>query len=271
MKKIHAKLPLLAASLLLLTACAQAPDAPVTSTATTTALESAASIPTETSAPAASAPLPPVVQFTETEHRLLPPEQTFDAEFEAFYKEFTKAVRSKDMVFLDGILDGEVKSSFGGDPGKEYFHEHWAQNEQAMWAELENIIALGGTYYQEGEYAAEFGKCFVAPYIYTDFKKTGLDPFGHFVAIDKNVPVYEDCCDPPVIDTLDYSVVKFHGDNLYDDAFWTKGPDDAVGIMTLSGEIGHTRKKYLRSPNDYRLCIEQKDDEWKLLWLIAGD
>jgi len=27
----------------------------------------------------------------------------------------------------------------------------------------------------------------------------------------------------------------------------------------------------LPEPIDYRLCIEQRDGAWKLLWLIAGD
>ncbi|MCL2301336.1 MAG: hypothetical protein FWC27_14430 [Firmicutes bacterium] len=242
------KLFILCMAMLLLAACGQTKDTPATSPQP----EESTSLPTSIAASEEPATATPAyTQFTETEYQLFPPEQEFDAAFEAFYEDFKAAVHGKDMRFIDGILDDGVISSLGGEPGTQYFHDQW---DHYMWAELEKIVALGGVYDP-----AE--KSFTAPYIYTEFQKTGLDPYEHYVLIEENVPVYEDSCDPPILDMLDYSVVKFHGGEL----------GDTVGITTLSGAVGHTRMKYLRSPIDYRLCIAQKDGGWKLLWLIAGD
>ena len=258
------------AILLLLSACAKAPGTPTEPSSSTEPLST-----TElTSEEASSTTEPPATtiawntQFTVTEHKLPPPKQAFPAEFEAFYKQFTDAVRDRNMSFIDSILDEGVMSSFGGEPGKAYFHEYWGYEQNNLWAVLDAIVALGGVYYPEkSERYPSYGNCFVAPYTYTgEFE--GLDGFDYFVVIDKGVPVYtEESTESEVVTTLDYRILEFR----HSDDFWPKGPDDFVSVTTLAGPAGYIQKKYLRSPIDYRLCIEQKDGGWKLLWLIAGD
>ena len=244
---------------LLLAACGQAPDAPTTALITAIPTEA----PITTTEPA---PIEWATMFSVTEHKLPPPKENFDAEFTTFYNEFAAAVGKKDMRFIDGILDDEVMSSFGGDPGKEYFHTYW--DSQNLWAVLDEIVALGGVYYPKtSKDYPSYEKFFVAPYTFQrDFE--GLDGYGFYVVIDKGVPVYkEEDAESEVVTKLDYRILEFH----HSDAFWDKGPEDFVSVTTLSGSTGYIQKKFLRSPIDYRLCIEQKDGEWKLLWLIAGD
>jgi len=110
------------------------------------------------------------------------------ADFEAFYESFTAAVRNKDMRFIDSILDDETSSSFGGNPGKEYFYEHWdtekEYNGRDLWAVLEEIVALGGVHYQAGEYFPEFDECFVAPYTFIEADETSFDG-GYRLCIEK--------------------------------------------------------------------------------------
>jgi len=255
------------AALLLLSACSQTKNGPAEPPSTTElALEEA---------PTTAKPVPTKTwntQFAVTEHKLPPPKQALSAEFEAFYKEFTAAVSDRNMKYIDSILDDEVSSSFGGDLGKAYFHEYWdnakKQSGRGLWDVLGDIVALGGVYYsQKSERYPSYGNCFVAPYTYTgEFE--GLDGFDYFVVIDKGVPVYtEESTESEVVTTLDYRILEFR----HSDDFWPKGPDDFVSVTTLAGPAGYIQKKYLRSPIDYRLCIEQKDGGWKLLWLIAGD
>ena len=269
-------------ALLLLSACGQTPIEPTEpSTAAPTTTEE---MPT-TQAPSTAEPITAIAgktQFTVTKHRLIPPKQVFDAEFEAFYKEFVAAVRAKDMDFIDSILDEGIMSSFGGEPTKEYFYEFWEHRDQrkdvyrkSLWDELEAIITLGGRYYQAGVFREVTGKCFVAPYlfmdfIYEDFADDDVRPFDYDVIIEKGVRVYENAnTNSKVIDTLDYNIVIYHYNA--NETLWELSPDDFVSITTLSGAAGYIQWKYLRSPIDFRLCIEQKDGEWKLLWLIAGD
>jgi len=216
--------------------------------------------------------------FTVTELQLFPPEQVFDADFEAFYKEFVAAVHNRDIQFIDSILDEMVHSSFGGEPGKAFFHEFWeAQSnyfERDLWTVLEEIIALGGVFYQENELFSGHGKRFVAPFTFALFdlsdlqEKNGMDAFNSFVVIDRHVNVYrEKSIESEVIDVLNYNILEFHN-NM---EFWSKGSDDFVGVMALSGEVGYIQVKHIRSPVDYRFAIEWKDDGWKLIFLTAGD
>lgn len=250
------------AILLLLSACGQTQTEPPS----TTELASE-------EAPTTTEPATTVTwdtQFTVTEHKLAPPNQVFNAEFEAFYKEFTAAVQDRNMEFIDGILDDEVTSSFGGDPGKAYFHEYWGYKENHLWSELDKIIALGGVYYSKtSERYPSYGNCFVAPYIFTgDFKE--LDGVDYYVVTEKGVPVHkEEDAESEVVTTLDYRLLEYHYSDS--DRLLEKGLDDFVSVTTLSDNTGYIQWKYLRSPMDYRLCIEQKDEGWKLLWLIAGD
>lgn len=234
------------AFLLILSACNQAPAEPATPPPSA-----------ESTSPSPPAATEPRTQFA-------------DAEFDAFYRDFTEAVRNQDMRFIDSILDDGIMSSFGGEPGKAYFHEYWeneaAHHDRDLWAVLEEIDALGGGLYPAGMYDSAYGECFVAPWTYTAFSETGLDPFAHLAVIGEGVPVYEkETAGSKVVDTLDCGFVAYHSE-LRD-----IGPDEFVSVTTLSGTAGYVQWKYLRSPIDYRLCIEKKDDGWKLLWLVAGD
>jgi len=225
------------ALLLALAACGQAPVEPVTTTSAAT---------TEAQA------------------------QPADTSFETFYSTFTAAVHSKDMQFIDGILDDGTMSSFGGEPGKEYFYEYWdirqEHYQKDLWDELGAIIALGGEYYEAGEYHPSFGECFVAPWTFMAINDTGLDAFEHLAVLGEGVPVYEkEDVESKVTGTLDYGYVAYHSE-LRD-----IGPEEFVSITALSGTAGYVQWKFLRSPIDYRLCLERKDSGWKLLWLIAGD
>jgi len=169
------------ALLLLLSACAGTPDE---------------------STPATALPPPAATTISAPPTTTEPPTQFADAEFDAFYSDFTEAVRNRDIQFIDSILDDEITSSFGGDLGKVYFHEHWKIEKEYysrdLWAVLDEILAMGGVFYEAGEYNREIdGKCFVAPYIFVD------------------------------------NETEFDG--------------------------------------SYRLCNEQKNGDWKLIFLVAGD
>jgi len=148
--------------LLILSACGQASNAPATSPTTDepTTISSSLTVAAE----------------TPTSEALSPPAQAF----EAFYEDFKAAVSNRDMQFIDSILDDETSSSFGGDPGKEYFHEHWDNEKKYhgrdLWAVLDEIIALGGVHYQPGEYVPILGECFVAPYTFTGSNIESFDP-----------------------------------------------------------------------------------------------
>jgi len=164
--KLHSPFAFAIVLLLILSACAQTPSEPTTLPATV-------ETPTKTST------------VTTTTEETYPPPQ----DFEAFYEDFKAAVRNRDMQFIDSILDAEIESSFGGDPGKEYFHEYWDGEKmysgRDLWAVLEEIIALGGVHYGPGEYFPDIGECFVAPYTFIEARDSEDWNGGYRLCIEK--------------------------------------------------------------------------------------
>ena len=201
------------------------------------------------------------VFFTATEHQLLPtPEQVFDAEFEKVYNEFTEAVRRKDLSVIDRFINDSTKSSLE-DYGKSAFYDYWNlhndPDQSGLWAEMEEIIELGGTYKPEWE-------CFIAPYTFNDWPDE-FDVFEYYVVIDKEVKVYEEeDLSSNVVDYLNYNIMKFHDNNK--DNFESH---DLVRIKTPSGTYGYIQKLYIRSPRDYAITIRRNDiGEWKIQFFL---
>lgn len=203
----------------------------------------------------------------EAENQLPPhQEQTYDADFETAYKDFTDAVNKKDLAALDAFLDDEILTSYGVDSGKANFYEFWHLNtdpdQSALWTELSKIISIGGTYSKED-------RTFIAPYVYSDFPDK-INPIESFAVISPQVNVYEEKdLASNVIAYLSYNIIKLDESEFSE--YWNKSDQDLIYIETPSGKKGYVQKQFLRSPMDYRLSIVNKNDAWKLTYLIAGD
>ena len=205
-----------------------------------------------------------IAEFTATEQKLVPPEQNFSDEFNAELKKLTDAVRGKNLTVIDGYLDSETMVDFGGNSGKAAFYEHWNLNKSPekshLWAELEKILALGGTYDEQE-------KTFIAPYTFSNFPAE-LDVFEHHIITGKDIKMYaEKSLESTVAESLSYNIIKA----LDGYGFFDKSDDAFIGIKTLAGTQGYVQKKHIRSPIDYRLSILYKNGGWKLTYMVSGD
>ncbi|MBN7772847.1 SH3 domain-containing protein [Clostridium aminobutyricum] len=203
----------------------------------------------------------------ETENQLSPQqEQAYDADFDKAYKEFVDAVHKKDLPALDRFLDDNILTSYGGERGKDYFYKYWNLNtnpaQSELWAELEKIISLGGSYSKED-------RTFTAPYTYSSFPDE-FDAFENFVVISQKVNVYgKKDLESKVIAYLNYNIIKV---DATESDYWNKSDQDLIKIEMPSGKKGYVQKQFIRSPIDYRLSIIYKNnDEWKLTFMVAGD
>lgn len=190
-----------------------------------------------------------------------------DASFVAFREGLISAVRKKDAKYLIGVLDRDIKVSFGGDAGIEDFKKSWKINEpnSMLWNELLTVLTNGGKFSK-----AEGVNYFSAPYSFDGFP-ADLDAFEHQVIFGSNINLRSKTnLNAEIVATLSYNVVKVDYENSIG------SPDDEtqyvwLKVETLGGKKGFVSAKYVRSPIAHRAIFEKKGGRWKMTAFIAGD
>jgi len=202
--------------------------------------------------------------------KLLPVDEAAqDPSFLAFRIALQQAIQRRDAKVLIGVLDKNIKLSFGTDSGIERFIEMWNPNspQSDIWKELGDVVRLGGTF-GYGKYSRD---TFWAPYV---FGLSGqLGDVWDAVIVANNAQVHaQPSSSSPVIAVLSYDVVKF-------------GPYDPNPVMEKIGEFSYPWKqirlgdqrtgyiygRYVRSPLDYRAAFKKIDGAWKLTVFVKGD
>jgi len=91
-------------------------------------------------------------------------------------------VRRKDSTALCALMAHDFKVEFDVGKGPDVFRRQWDSETSttAVWAVLDRLLSLGGTFYSNS--------LFAAPYVYTRFPYD-LDRLSHVVATG-DVPVY---------------------------------------------------------------------------------
>ncbi len=190
-----------------------------------------------------------------------------DASFLAFREKLIAAVKKRDTKYLLGIVDRDIKLSFGGDEGIEDFKRIWkiSSPNSKLWDELLTALTNGGRFDKEGK-----NTYFAAPYSFNGFPDD-LDVFEYQLIFGNNVNLrVKPDLQAKVIDRLSYNVVKVDyqnsvGDKKNDGEYlWLK-------VETLGGKKGFVNAKFVRSPIDYRAIFEKKGGNWKMTAFIAGD
>ncbi len=187
-----------------------------------------------------------------------------DASFVSFRQKLTEAIKKRDRKFILGILDRNIKNSFGGDGGIEEFKETWKIDnpKSEFWNKMLTVITNGGVFFSKDT--------FIAPYSFERFPKN-LDAFEHQVIFGSNVNLRSQPeISSKLISQLSYNVIKVDyeksvkersNENKY---LWLK-------VETLSGKKGFIKAKYVRSPIDYRAIFEKNNGKWKMGAFISGD
>jgi SH3 domain-containing protein len=187
-------------------------------------------------------------------------EASQDPSFVAFRTGLLEALAKKDKAFVIGILDPDIKFSFGDDHGVAGFERHWEldrpQSSQ-LWQELTTVLSLGGRFRETGG-AVEFW----APYTFADFPND-WDAFESAVILGANVNVRAGPgTDTPILEQLTFDIVRTSDQ---DGGEWVK-------IVSPSGKEGYVARRYIRSPIDYRAAfVKGAAGAWRMRLLVAGD
>lgn len=202
--------------------------------------------------------------------KLLPVDEgAQDPSFLEFRTALRQAIQRRDAKFLIGVLDKNIKLSFGTDSGIKRFIEMWDlySPQSTIWRELGDVLSLGGTF-GYGKYSRD---TFWAPYV---FGLSGqLGDVWDAVIVGNNVQAHaQPSNSSPVIAVLSYDVVKL-------------GPYDPNPVTEKIGEFsypwkqirltdqrtGYVYGRYVRSPLDYRAAFKKIDGAWKLTVFVKGD
>lgn len=187
-----------------------------------------------------------------------------DKTFNTFRAKLIEAVKKRDKKYLLGVLDPNIKASFGGDGGIEDFKKMWEidGSKSKLWNELQIALSNGGTFSDK--------KTFVAPYSFSSFPDD-LDAFEHQVIFGNNVNLRaKPDLSAKVISQLSYNIVKVDYENSVSDGkqeptySWLK-------VETLGGKKGFVSAKFVRSPIDYRAIFVKEKGKWKMSAFVAGD
>lgn len=205
----------------------------------------------------------PAAQCVPAAYRLCPSEQAVaDPAFAQFRQQLRDAVRDRNDAVLMALVDPKVRVSFGDGGGYDAFRKAWnlPSADSALWTELEQILALGGSF--RGEPGNQM---FWAPYVYSSWPEA-IDAFEHVAAVRGDVVLFQKAdSTSPQLAPAGWAILKVLRD-----------PDELPAgawrhVSTLDGREGWVRSSEVRSPIGYRAGFSNRSGHWKLEALVAGD
>jgi hypothetical protein len=190
--------------------------------------------------------------------QLLPVDEAqLQPDFFTFRAHLLAALARRDVPALLEVIDPNIKNSFGGNDGIEEFRKMWEldQPESRLWETLTALLALGGTFNDEG--------WFTAPYVFSEWPDD-LDAFEHVAIIGSGVRVRSkpDLSSDPITSSS-FAILPLSGAGGI--------TDDWVGVRLPGGAEGYVARRYVRSSLDYRAMFAKSDGQWRMKFLVAGD
>jgi hypothetical protein len=197
----------------------------------------------------------------EAELRVLRPEDESrrDKSLHAQLGSMKSIVRRKDSTALCALMAHDFKVEFDVGKGPDVFRRQWDSETSttAVWAVLDRLLSLGGTFYSNS--------LFAAPYVYTRFPYD-LDRLSHVVATG-DVPVYaESNLASARVDMLKHAIVPL-ATPLTPPAMLCQQPFVAVQHPELGRCYVAGTDVY--SPVGHRAFFEKRQGKWRWLSLAA--
>lgn len=191
-----------------------------------------------------------------------------DPSFKTFRTQLIAAVKRRDVKYVLGVLDPNIKVSFGGDEGVSDFKKYWDidSRDSKLWEELGTVLANGG-FMSSYRGVARFS----APYSFDGFPED-LDPFSYNLIFGNAVALRESpSLDGRVITRLNYNVVTTVGEKTVTVEMGEHVVPTWYFVKTLGGLSGYVSAKFVRSPLGYRASFEKKGGKWRLTGFVVGD
>ena len=198
----------------------------------------------------------------ETDLRVLRPEDesTRDKSLNALLTSMRSIVRHRDSKALYALMAPDFKVEFDVGKGPDVFRRQWDSETSttAVWAVLDRLLSLGGTFYSNS--------LFALPYVYTRFPYD-LDRLSHVVATG-DVPAYaESNLASARVGMLKHVIVPLVTP-LKPPAMLCQQPFVAVqhpefGLCYVAGTDVY-------SPLGHRAFFEKRQGQWRWLSLAAA-
>jgi hypothetical protein len=195
---------------------------------------------------------------------LAPPDGALPPALRAVRADLQRIVSARDLAALRAHIREDTTLSFGGDTGPQGFDALWAHNPaatQALWRELEAILALPGVASRE-----EGRDLWCAPYVFCLPSPAEIDVFDAQVVLGRDVALHAQPDERArVLTRLDHAVVTRIDDETAMAASWMR-------VRLASGQAGFIAAHRLRSPIDYRFSIVgEGKGTWSFQYFVAGD
>lgn len=193
-----------------------------------------------------------------------------DTLFFVFRENLRQLVKDKNVFGLLEAVDEQIKNGFGDNNGFAEFVTMWDLDkpekaaESKIWAILEGILSLGGTFQEAGQ---QFGANYIAsswPAAYEPFEYGAIAGSG---VRFRSAPTLQST----TIASISYDIVKVLS---YTDKTETIGGETYpwVKVTLLDGREGYVYGKFLRSPVGYRAGFQRNArGEWQMSYLLTGD
>jgi hypothetical protein len=180
-------------------------------------------------------------------------------DFFSFRAQLQAAIARHDVEAVVGVVNKDIRNSFGGDDGIDGFRRIWKPNEadSTLWAELGAILALGGTF--SGD------QSFTAPYVFSRWPDR-FDGFEHVALVASDVRVREaPRSDAATLTSLSFAILPVVRSNgIVEVDGWT-------AVQLEGRKTGYVATRLARSPIDYRAMFNKIDGRWQMTFFAAGD
>ncbi len=182
-----------------------------------------------------------------------------DASWVNFKKRLLNAVEKRDLKFVLGILDRNVRASIDGERGVAGFRKAWDVDaaDSPLWRELRAAMFLGAAYLKRDKGPREL----CAPYVLARWPND-LDPLDYAAIITKEVLVKAGPqADSSTLQTLSHEIVAVTDWEIPDAAAGEK--QRWVKVRVKSGE-GYVPEEQIRSPVEQSACFVKREGAWRM-------
>jgi len=212
---------------------------------------------------------PPTIAACQLQAPMLLPPDTVVNEptLHAYLQELRKAVKTQDLQQLQGLVDPNIRTSFGENGGWNKFAKQWnLEDKQAeAWLLLEHLLRLGGGYPVEGSRSL-----YALPYVYSNWPDS-IDAFMHVAVIKDNAILREEpAANAPAKCALGQFILKVDYGKSYPEGAPQK---EWWHVQSPDGELqGYLHRSDVHSPVGYRAIFSKnKQGKWQMTALVTGD
>lgn len=197
-------------------------------------------------------------------------EAVLDTAFFLFREDLLVAIEQKNIFGLLEAVDENIKCSFGAENGLADFVRMWGLESEEkvkdsqVWTILQKILTQGGTFDNRRT-------GFTAPYIFSTFPDE-YDSFQYSAIAGggvrlRNAPTLNS----KILKSISYDIVEVI--ERTDKMEIINGETHPwIKIKMLDGLEGYVYGQFVQSPIDFRAGFSKdKDERWKMTFLLAGD